>query len=816
MTDTAIVLVEAPNGPLPPGLYAAQGSDPAYGWLDAMVSSGTARYVGERYEPDGQKILCVEVPPWGSAGRHHEPNAAGQVRIGREFFTTALRDYHDWREKWWREAIQNAVDAGATEITCTVEQTDDGFAISCADNGKGMDEDTLLNKFLVLGGTTKTTGLGTRGGFGKAKELLILPWLAWRIHSRDRMIVGSGIEYQVESASYRSGTEVRVVMPADQTTHESGALAFIGKCYLPGIRFIVNGKDVRANLATGEAIRDFDGKATLYYDKKATFANAMLVRTMGLYMFESYVSDAVEGTLIVELTGPSIELLTANRDGIRDMALKRELEQFVNQLSADVKSALRKKKGLIREKFKGTGKFTGASEADVRAAMMDHLEEMVPAARAAGGKMVLSEAQTSVLANVLATLGGGVTETDDGEQGQPRGAPLDSVEFNFRATSELASAMLDDTELPGTDAIEAAVRQLAWEPDFFLVNEVEGFKVPKQFHPATMTPGVRKLVRFWAELCRFVMIQLGCREPFGVGLAFDRDYAAEYINEDGSWLMLNPFRKPREIGYEKAPKKDDLWSTSADADMQWLYALAVHECTHMADGISYHDESFASALTRNFARTSGKERQIKAIRKAITARGPRGATEGRTRSAPKAKRFPELMDEYLLRDRIKRSQAVDARYAVFKDSEEYRWDSSDDDLDMVVAKYLDDAVIEIREGGPKGGAVVWRSARFNLLTKGQGSPAAFPALPELSDSWIRSDRQSESRRSRGTTAAFVSFRNSSVSVYDSSRTLPELRKRATEEHDSDSYNFFEIRETATGKPVWRTPGFELDLESKGS
>jgi hypothetical protein len=39
----------------------------------------------------------------------------------------------------------------------------------------------------------------------------------------------------------------------------------------------------------------------------------------------------------------------------------------------------------------------------------------------------------------------------------------------------------------------------------------------------------------------------------------------------------------------------------------------------MADGITYHDESFAAALTRNFARTTGKDKQIRAIKRVVAA-----------------------------------------------------------------------------------------------------------------------------------------------------------------------------------------------------
>ena len=43
--------------------------------------------------------------------------------------------------------------------------------------------------------------------------------------------------------------------------------------------------------------------------------------------------------------------------------------------------------------------------------------------------------------------------------------------------------MLDQKFL-GPNHLEAAIKQLVWEPDWFLVNEVDGYKVPKKFFPA--------------------------------------------------------------------------------------------------------------------------------------------------------------------------------------------------------------------------------------------------------------------------------------------------------------------------------------------
>jgi hypothetical protein len=186
-------------------------------------------------------------------------------------------------------------------------------------------------------------------------------------------------------------------------------------------------------------------------------------------------------------------------------------------------------------------------------------------------------------------------------------------------SASLAAAMLDQ-KFVGATHIEAAIQQLVWQPDFYVMNDIEDWKVPKKFFPETMTPRVFKLAKTWVELCRFVMMQLGSEAYFGVGFHFNESTAASALteknpktDEEEQWLMVNPFKN--------FTRREEIWSPAKDADLKWLYAAAIHECTHIADGISYHDESFAAALTLNMARCADGYRKIKQIAGAIRGRG---------------------------------------------------------------------------------------------------------------------------------------------------------------------------------------------------
>jgi hypothetical protein len=188
---------------------------------------------------------------------------------------------------------------------------------------------------------------------------------------------------------------------------------------------------------------------------------------------------------------------------------------------------------------------------------------------------------------------------------------------------EAMKAMLDlAPPMKDREDVERAVKQLVWKPDFFIMNDAKGYKVSKEFFPATMSPRVTKLASVWTELCRFVLIQLGSSSEYGVGFFFDHNAAAASVVHEGEhWLVLNPFRNMREL--------KDLWRPSVDEDLQWLYAAAIHECTHLADRISYHDESFAAALTHNMAKCSKGWRKVKEIASTIRMGEGREAGEGK-------------------------------------------------------------------------------------------------------------------------------------------------------------------------------------------
>jgi hypothetical protein len=526
------------------------------------------------------------------------------VKVTVDSFANATEAYVDWKVKWWREAIQNGVDAGATIIRCEAHEQPDGtWLVSCEDNGRGMSRDTIENKLMAVGGTDKRSGGGgSVGGFGLAKNMLLFTWMSWEIRSRDSMIHGvGGSGSDFETIPMMQGTKITVRMPADKHTYDALAFAYIHRCDLPDVTFYVNGKPAYGKLQGKKLLKD-ESEFKLYFNPGKEKSHAIIVRTVGtqfrgsLFLFEVPLDSNVSGEVIVDLLVPSIKVLTDNRDGFNwsgGYSIKEKLMKFARELTIEGKAALRADRTLIKQAFRGEGKFR--AEAPRREALATQAVESATsqkdiAKKLAGFVQEYGERDAEVSAR---------PEMRRGGSGGGLSMPM--------ANAEAVTAMLE--AIKGQNNVDAAVKQVVWRPDFFLFNEISGFSVPKEFKPEFMSPRVVKLLSVWTDLCRFVMMQLGSSRTFGVGFMFSTTAGAAYLRDSGEdWLLLNPF--------SDVEKQKSMLRPSNDEDLQWLYAAATHECTHMADGIDEHGRDFAYALTHNMAKVNKGWRFVKRIEKA--------------------------------------------------------------------------------------------------------------------------------------------------------------------------------------------------------
>lgn len=400
-------------------IYTADSDTDAYGSLLAAIDLG-AEYLGESYLEDGVRSIAVRVPMEGGARRNAGEQGA-RIRIGEKFYGKALLDYRpDWRPMWWREAIQNSVDAGRrkngtgiTRIDLSVETLGDGSRlVSCSDNGGGMTWDTFENKFLMLGesgkeatprydykaemertrAATEETEEGDAGGFGEAKRLLILPWLDVEVHSQDWVTKATPSAeetfFRKKAPRYLDGVRLTVRMPADKFCDVEHALRVVTRSFLPHVRFTVNGEPYKADLPLGsKEITEFadecSGKALLYHSPRTRRVDILagadesdsvdghkpkkmgelIVRKRGIWMFSLPIESKVPGYLVLRLVAPSVDVLTASRMQIGDGELASAVATYLRDLAKDHHKALKEKKNNVWRPYKGS---LGQVRAEVR------------------------------------------------------------------------------------------------------------------------------------------------------------------------------------------------------------------------------------------------------------------------------------------------------------------------------------------------------------------------------------------------------------------------------------------------------------------
>lgn len=275
-----------------PAATVIRADHPAYWKWQAAAVRRKATVLGYAYDIDGVKKAAFT--SWvGRTRRNPAEDEVHSVMLGDDFLSKALDDYQQWARAWWREAIQNCVDAGATTIRLDTRTLSDGrYEVTVTDNGKGMSADILFKKFLSLGSSGKKDSPTATGGFGEAKRLLLFPWCRWSILTNGTDgpigVVGHGFTYKKvpHLSASGTGTSLIITMPADKHVDPVDAEWFISKCYLPDIKLYLNGTKIDADLEVGNAIDcSFEHLMKLHYSPRARTARGFFIRKNGLLMW---------------------------------------------------------------------------------------------------------------------------------------------------------------------------------------------------------------------------------------------------------------------------------------------------------------------------------------------------------------------------------------------------------------------------------------------------------------------------------------------------------------------------------------------------
>lgn len=266
-----------------------------------------------------------------------------QVTIPADYFyKMSLMDYNAPHEALIREFFQNSVDAGCK--TFIVFFDDENQEITFTDDGCGMDEEVIINRLLVMGGSFKTNP-DAIGDFGHAKILIYFSWREYEIITNSLRVRGKSNRYSIEPlhpAEQIKGTasKIQIEKVEDYTKIQASVNGFFAACGTD-VRVIaahlktdgtINTEDVNQGLKpilqiplSKEAFQTFIGEQ---WNEDHYGNNYVFVRSNGVLMFRRYCSS-LKKPMIVETRLKASTLFTQNRD-----SFKREYqEQFSDLLS---------------------------------------------------------------------------------------------------------------------------------------------------------------------------------------------------------------------------------------------------------------------------------------------------------------------------------------------------------------------------------------------------------------------------------------------------------------------------------------------------
>lgn len=231
-----------------------------------------------------------------------------QITIGASYFRTTVRKESSypliWR--WVKETLQNSYDAGATKFIVNLYK--DERSAEVIDNGSGMDEDTLLDVFLSVGGSKKEPddddyGYQSIGGFGDAKKIVCFCWDRWEIHTLDNYLNNELIGVKLEKKNEIDGTRIKVWM--DSEFEPEYVYEYLSLCQLNiniEVNVLVDNVVVKSTrvekLRRNKLINDL-GFAKLYVNKSRP-SEKMIVRLNGLALFVEPI-DGIKATCVLEL-----------------------------------------------------------------------------------------------------------------------------------------------------------------------------------------------------------------------------------------------------------------------------------------------------------------------------------------------------------------------------------------------------------------------------------------------------------------------------------------------------------------------------------
>lgn len=500
------------------------------------------------------------------------------VRIPDEHFTKSVRkEYSNPDVAIIREMLQNSIDAGAKNVNFTFND----MVLTCEDDGSGMTEDILVSAMLTLSGSHK--GPNSVGGFGAAKALILFQHEWYKIETNDILVEGKVLQYDLihDEANARKGTKITVKMAnnGNSAFHiEYYAKEYLKTCDVEA-KITFNGEIIKCTIARGPMVRELPW-AKIHAKRLKTNTSWCFVAINGITMFSHHIGE-IDQHITIDITKPSTEILTVNRDG-----LTNEYTQKLQELMAEIVI----EKATFGKAFNTQVVYPGRTKAYTMADVIKRATDAVTNA--------LATLSTDVRIRVKDVFNQLNTTKEDIEQrlaAQAKalamkadhelefGSPAQAMPFYRAAIKEVVDSF--GVQIDRQDeVISSFITDL--EADFTIYIKGRGFnKVPQYLQPENMGKRHRTMAKLWKRCVKIAMAANKINVPFSIGWVLDHEASTEALtsrNENNVQIFL--FNPLLEWSKESTPKETFFK----------MLMIAGHEVTHLNPGCKYHNETFSA------------------------------------------------------------------------------------------------------------------------------------------------------------------------------------------------------------------------------
>lgn len=178
-----------------------------------------------------------------------------------------------------REALQNALDAGASKIDVAVEKQDDTIILTISDNGDGIQ--SFSEHFATVGGSKKTRAKSI-GGYGIGIKLSLMSCDDWFVQSKQGLLTKAMLDNDLDADASQpcEGTKIVGKIVSPYAAPVKSIEKILKLSYFYDVLVTYNGEPVSPYMGIETTI---DGKTC--WQVVGLDTNDIFVRLNGLFMF---------------------------------------------------------------------------------------------------------------------------------------------------------------------------------------------------------------------------------------------------------------------------------------------------------------------------------------------------------------------------------------------------------------------------------------------------------------------------------------------------------------------------------------------------